>query len=192
MNDTLVVLIPSRNGTGCLDLIVRGYQIAGYLGRHFRPAVIAAGSAPWEARTVGVLAIGQKMGVEKFRALSLDADIYVDDALKAANAIKVADENRWNIIAPYRQADSIKSWSFFKKRQNGEDVHVLDRELEGMKEYEEVDSAGLGFYYGDHFTNYAYHSDTWGTEDVHFFHDNNIKPRVAKSVELKTLKSVYI
>jgi len=188
----LIVMVPCRNGMMLGDSVAKVYETADHLNRLMRFSISAAGSAPWEARTALCSIVGQRLGVEKFRALFLDADVFIQNALDAANAIRVADANGWNIIAPYRQADSIKSWSVFKHRGHGEDVHVLDEELASMDDYEEVESAGLGFYYGDVYTHYQFYSNTLATEDIHFFRDNDIRPRVAKSVKLFTLKSVYI
>ncbi len=194
LSQYLVCMIPARNGTGCLDLPLMMYQVAALLKRDLRFSVSASGSGPWEGRSVVCLAVGERLGVEKFRGLFLDSDIFIDKADQVADAIRVADENHWNIVAPYRQADSLKSMSVFKKPDalDGADYHIYDKDLAEMEDYAEVDSAGLGFYYGDIYTKYSFYSNAWGTEDVHFFHDNHIRPRVAKNVKLWTLKSVYI
>jgi len=127
-------------------------------------------------------------GIEVVRGFLLDDDILLTDEGALYDAVKIADEKHWNIVAPYRT----KHNHICICDETGTMLSI--EEFSKLAPYAPVHYAGLGFYYGDIPLNYEFHADgkPFAGEDLNFFHDNpQLKPRVAP-VPTKHLKVIPI
>jgi hypothetical protein len=122
------------------------------------------------------------------RGFMIDDDILLTDEDALYDAVKIADRNRWNIVAPYRTKHG-------RVCICNEQGHMLTvEEFAKLGPYAPVPMAGLGFYYGDLPLEYEFHSDgkPFTGEDLNFWYDNpGLKPRVAP-IPTKHLKVIGI
>ena len=120
-------------------------------------------------------------GRTTLRGLLLDDDIWVDDSVGLGEIITIADENGWNIVAPYMLAD--KSMSILTPPVGDSEYphRMTVEEVADLEEYSKIWAAGLGFYYGDLPLEYKFHEgNPWAGEDLNFFCDNpQLETRVA-------------
>jgi hypothetical protein len=122
-------------------------------------------------------------GTDKVRGFLLDDDVRLLDQKALEKVIKISDQNGWNVVAPYRT----KSGRFSIVRTcppkpSGTVTEMITQEdLAKIKPYDEIEMAGLGFYYGDIPLDYEFHEgNPYTGEDLNFFHDNPwIHPRLA-------------
>jgi len=110
------------------------------------------------------------------RGFLIDDDILLTDENALYEAVRLADRNHWNIVAPYRT----KHGRVCLCDATGEMMTV--QQFAQMAPYAPIPLAGLGFYYGDIPLNYEFHADgkPFQGEDLNFFYDNpQLQPRVA-------------
>ena len=110
------------------------------------------------------------------RGFLIDDDILLTSEDALFDAVKIADQNKWNIVAPYRT----KHGKVCVCYETGEMMTV--EQFAKLGPYAEISMAGLGFYYGDIPLSYKFHADgkPFAGEDLNFFYDNpQLKPRVA-------------
>lgn len=114
--------------------------------------------------------------VDVVRGFLIDDDILLTDEDALFDAVKIADQHGWNIVAPYRT----KHGRVCICDERG---HMLTvEEFAKLGPYAPIPMAGLGFYYGDIPLKYEFHSDgkPFMGEDLNFWYDNpQLKPRVA-------------
>lgn len=121
-----------------------------------------------------------------------DIELITGQAEEIAAMIVEADKHGWNIVAPYTTGyrdDGELNWVYFKKPE-GDQIGrpYTEEEIVALQPYEAVDLAGLGFYYGDIYTDYVWHEGSYnGTDrfglpsyagiDWNYFLDNRIQLR---------------
>lgn len=130
----------------------------------------------------------RSLGVDITRGFLIDDDILLTDENALYDAVKIADKNKWNIVAPYRT----KSNRVCICDETGE--MLTAEQYAKLGAYAPVPMAGLGFYYGDIPLTYEFHSDgkPFAGEDLNFFYDNpKLQPRVAP-IPNKHLKVIGI
>ena len=87
------------------------------------------------------------------RGFLIDDDILLTDENALYEAVRLADRNHWNIVAPYRT----KHGRVCLCDATGEMMTV--QQFAQMAPYAPIPLAGLGFYYGDIPLNYEFHAD---------------------------------
>lgn len=121
--------------------------------------------------------------VKKVRGFLLDDDVRLTDQKALQKVIQIADQKKYNVVAPYRTKSG--RFSIIKKcepKASGTITEMItQQELAAIKPYDEIEMAGLGFYYGDIPLDYEFHEgNPYTGEDLNFFHDNSwIHPRLA-------------
>lgn len=113
---------------------------------------------------------------DNVRGFLIDDDILLTNEDALFDAVKIADQNKWNIVAPYRT----KGGHICVCYETGTMMTV--EQFAKLEPYAEIPMAGLGFYYGDIPLKYKFHADgkPFAGEDLNFFYDNpQLKPRVA-------------
>lgn len=117
----------------------------------------------------------------KVRAFWIEDDILIEPTMAVVNKIKnsrqTADQEGYNLVAPYKIANG--RWTYF----HDENKPYSDKEILAMHDFDPVDLAGLGFYYGDIDLSYVWHEgkpnkwSKYGGIDWNYFNDCNIKLR---------------
>lgn len=133
------------------------------------------------------------LGTDKVRGMIVEDDIYFNNPDKLAEAIKKADENGWNLIAPYRvpDRDNEGNLSWLWTISDGEGAYT-DSEIKKLKDYDEVQNGGLGFYYGDIPLDYKFREEgKYKGHDLNFYHDNQIKLRYV-DLGIRHIKTVML
>lgn len=121
------------------------------------------------------------------RALVFDADIDLVSSLEhLVECIEFADKYHYNFVAPYSDADRnilcFMDGRRIPKAEFKEKYHDWDR----------IQFAGLGFYYGD-IPNYKFHMEYDSGEDHNFFTENpGLDLRVVPSIKLRHIKEIII
>ena len=113
---------------------------------------------------------------DRVRGFLLDDDILLTDEDALYDAVRLADQHKWNIIAPYRT----KHNRICVCDETGTMLSI--EQFQQLAPYSVVPMAGLGFYYGDIPLDYVFHADgkPFAGEDLNFFYDNPwIQPRIA-------------
>lgn len=121
------------------------------------------------------------------RVLIIEDDIYFKNPEKLAEAIKKADLNDWNFLAPYYQPNGL--------------LTIMDKDMKnytmetvkGLNDWDEIGGGGLGFFYGTIPLGYVFKErdgELYG-HDLVFYKENKIKLRVV-DLGLKHLKSVLV
>ena len=129
------------------------------------------------------------------RVLWVEDDIFLDpgQAVEIAYMIRKADQNNWNMVAPYttgfRDGGEF-NWVYFKmpNQKTGEIGRPFtEDEIRALKPYDPLNGlAGLGFYYGDLYLDYVWYEGTYNGHDRfglpsysgidwNYFLDNNIQ-----------------
>jgi hypothetical protein len=120
----------------------------------------------------------------KGRGFIIDYDIRFNGANfnKLIETMRIADARHVNVVSPYfiSQKDMANPWepklgfpSYLHKNMQP----YTDDEMKVLKDWQKIEYAGLGFYYGDIDPDYEFHeiSRTKPGEDINFFKDNNIQ-----------------
>jgi hypothetical protein len=139
-------------------------------------------------RTNSFLEARKYVDQDVVRGILIDDDILVQDSDTLFDAMKIADKNGWNIVAPYRT----KNNQVCLCNEAGDMMSVED--FKKVKPYDRIPMAGLGFYYGDIPLKYEFHADgkPFHGEDLNFWYDNpQLQPRVAP-IPIKHLKVIPI
>ncbi len=131
----------------------------------------------------------EKISSSSCRMLWLDSDVWIrTPPEELATYLKEADENNYNIVAPYRRSDKQGTLSSVG---NDDGVYYWDA-LNTLQQYSPVTWAGLGFYYGITPLDYKFYMSGDLSEDYHFFKDNKIELRLEKRIALGHYKQVFI
>lgn len=121
----------------------------------------------------------------KGRGFLIDYDILMSPLMQVqlASTMQIADEKGWNVVSPYflpktevnnPTYPTAGRSSYFHKAENGGKVYS-DEEMAKLKDWDEVELAGLGFYYGDIDPNYKFREiGTGDSEDFAFILDQNL------------------
>lgn len=130
----------------------------------------------------------EKKPITKMRGYMLDSDIGTNfmpaDLLKI---VQEADRKHYNFIIPY--ALPVRT-SVMQKR--GKDyVTIEPEEVKKMKDWQKIDAAGLGFYYGDLPLTYDFHFSNSG-EDLNFFVENKLNLRIITSLSLYHMRETKL
>ena len=119
------------------------------------------------------------------RGMIIEDDIYFSNPDKLIDAIKTADENNWNIVAPYRVPGGL--WTI-----TDDEGAYTDERKNKLKDWDVVKLAGLGFYYGDIPLDYEFTEvGKYQGHDLNFYNDNNIELRYV-DFGLKHIKTVML
>lgn len=119
----------------------------------------------------------------RIRGFLIDDDVRLVDQKALQKVIQIADQRKWNVVAPYRSKAG--RFSILKKippLASGTSTEMLtEADLAKIKPYDEIELAGLGFYYGDIPLDYEFHEgNPYTGEDLNFFYDNpELHPRLA-------------
>ena len=118
--------------------------------------------------------IGDGKTADVFRVLWIEDDIILDQrqAVEIGQMITKADENGWNIVAPYttgfRDGGEF-NWVYFylPNKETGEIGRPFtEDEIRALKPYDPLNGlAGLGFYYGDLYLDYVWYEGTYNGRD---------------------------
>ena len=157
-------------------------------------SMVRAFQAKVERSGLSDIITGEK-GRRKTRGLWIEDDIglFQVQAEEIARMILTADEHGWNMVTPYATGfrdDQEFNWVYFKMPHGGEIGRPFtEDEIKALKPYDELDGlAGLGFYYGDIFTDYVWYEGTYNGKDRfglpsysgidwNYFLDNGVKLR---------------
>jgi len=126
-----------------------------------------------------------QIGVQgEARGFMLDSDIFLhNEAQDIIEMMNYADAHNYNVVANYHASDFTNL--IFKDSNH---KRISNPELEALDEWAEVESAGLGFYYGRLPKGYVYRSSKDASEDINFFRDNDLRPHLCKKIRLGHLK----
>ncbi|MEM3225729.1 MAG: hypothetical protein QXS44_01570 [Saccharolobus sp.] len=178
-NSLFPILIPSPDGKMDISTIINLYDIA--YGLDVKPLFLQASvSGLLYARNslFDILKNYYKKitGEDKkiVRGLMIDSDIVIPSSscVKITEAIKEANLNRYSFVIPY---NNLMGTSIFIKEDNKLKNVVDPKEL---KTIDKCYASGLGFYYGDLPLDYRFNFNNNQGEDINFFIDNKIEPRV--------------
>jgi hypothetical protein len=169
----LVVFFPSHDTRIIMSTLFTVVNIAHYLERPLLPytnkglgqAVAINGMVLTFKRETG------RTGIQ--RALWIEDDIILDmgQAGDLARMIKHADENSYNIVAPYSTGingdTGEKNFVYYKFPEGNEIGRPFTlEETRALKPYDLIHGvAGLGFYYGDVNLDYVFHEGDYNGKD---------------------------
>ena len=183
MNPPLICFFPSHDGRTLTGTTLALTQVARILdrdlmtfpGREMGQAV-AINSMVQSFRYAFFNEQGRQMKLQGiYRALWIEDDILISaaQAREIAEMIVKADENHWNIVAPYSAGlvettpcptcgqNTDDNWTYyhFPDKETGEIGRRFTlEEIQALKPYDPIDGlGGLGFYYGDVNTDYVWH-----------------------------------
>ena len=191
-NDKIrLLIIPDKDGRVVAQTLKTVLDTI-YIGGHVpAQATVESSVLIPNVRTEGFKLLRNALQIENARGFLVDSDIYT--AFNADTLIKYveeADKKHYNFVLPYKQLSG--NYSIFKDKTFTE---LTETELSKMKDWQRIEAAGLGFYYGDLPLSYEFRFGTGNKfvgEDIMFFQDNNLKPRIVKSLKLYHIKSVKI
>ena len=196
----LPMLTPTRDNTMDDQLTLNLISIAQLLQKEY-VRVTATASTIHAARTESFRllhkSIVNQLGysdVDTVRGIMTDSDIRWDatENSKIVEEMKKADKENYNFVVPYRIRDDV---SILAKtvNTNPQAYHriPLTQYLTEWENYQECDVGGLGFYYGDLPLKYEFHFTLYG-EDMNFFLDNKIKPKVVNSISISHIKKMML
>lgn len=184
-NELLPVLIPTPNGNMPIKTMMSLFQTAYLLKRAIEPFSEAGNLGIPAARTHLFKKTREFYDNQNvIRGLMIDSDIVFDRPDILAEYIEIADKNNWNLVGNYmhRNTNKLENTVYYRD----ENQAFLPYTIEQYKELDDlsvIESAGLGFYYGDLPLNYKFHSSFNG-EDVNFFDDNKLEIRIMKKLNL--------
>lgn len=168
-------------------------QLGGYGYAAVRTAVVGY------ARDELTKSLGKN--ITRARGFLVDDDVLVPNIDELLTTIRMADEHNWNVVAPYALAmeegdEQLTSIATYVR--TGDEIHtrmLSKAEVNKLKPWDVLETAGLGFYYGDIPLDYTFHSDgkPFQGEDFNFFwdHKSELQIRLAP-LHLKHCKSVLL
>lgn len=195
MSKTFIVLCPSLGQRGAIAMTVLALSHTSrnldkeliYLESNYRGYAFAMTNLFANTKSFLIEKFPDTIKNGSIRGLIVEDDIYFKNPDKLAEAIKKADLNDWNFLAPYRQPNGL--WTIMDKDYK----NYTDKTLAELKDWDEIGAGGLGFYYGDIPLDYVFRErdeQLYG-HDLVFYKDNRIKLRVV-DLGLKHLKSVLV
>ena len=133
--------------------------------------------------------------LKKVRGFMIDSDVRIEvNGEFLAEKIKEVDSKNYNVAIPYLSNNY--TLNIFKNKPIPKGLSKIEREefiinptpvsmdeYKKMKDFDKIDSAGLGFYYGDIPLDYEFHFANFGKEageDILFFAENGIELRILK------------
>jgi hypothetical protein len=195
----LPMLTPTRDNTMDDQLTLNCISIAQMLKKEYIRVTATASTihaARSEAFRLLKKSIKEQLGydVSNVRGMLVDSDIRWDGSenSRIVEEMKKADEGKYNFVLPYRIRDevSILSKTVNTNPQAYHRIPIMQY-LTEWENYKDADVAGLGFYYGDLPLDYVFHFTDYG-EDMNFFLDNNIKPKVVNSINIFHVKKMLL
>lgn len=182
------IIVPTRDEQGLVARSVATiWNTFWSLGKY--PVYVHASCYGYaQVRTDSYKEARKNVDSDRPRGLMIDDDILITDAQALLQAIVKAEQNKWNIVAPYRNT----AGGVVICKTDGAMLTV--DEYRQLKPYDRVPMAGLGFYYGDLPLTYKFHADgkPYAGEDLNFWYDNpDLKPRIAP-IPLKHIKMMAI
>lgn len=197
----LPLITPTRDNTMDDQLTLNLISVAQKLGKEY-VRVTATASTIHAARTEGFtmlkLSAYNSLGykdLESARGFMVDSDIRWDGTEndKIAEEARKADEKKYNFVVPYRIKGDV---SILIKTVNTEpqSYHRVSTQqyVSEWENYQECDVAGLGFYYGDLPLNYKFNFDHGYGEDMNFFLDNKVRPKVVNAITIGHIKKMWL
>jgi len=192
--DYMPILIPTLDRRAAVETISAVVSAGIAYGKN--PLVIlSSDSGLLLSRSVNFFNLSEMLKINKTRGFMIDSDIaYISGNI--VEYIKRADKERVSFVAPYR----IIFKGQIKYALSLDGINVIDEEeFKKLNDWQEIKTAGLGFYYGDLPLDYTFRlsgevkkgAHITG-EDFNFFLDNNIKPRLAKNIVLGHLKQIVL
>ena len=191
---TVPILCTTRDEQGAVATTIATIYSALFCLRR-TPTYIQIGALGYaKSRTLLFRNAYERFQIPIIRGFLLDDDIRIEDQKRLEQVIQIADKNHWNVVAPYRTKSG--RFSIIKKippRPSGTSTELLTQdELAKIKPYDELELAGLGFYYGDIPLTYVFHEgNPYTGEDLNFFHDNALHIRLAP-LYLEHIKSTAL
>lgn len=181
------VIVPTRDEQGAVARSVAALWNV-FFSMGLAPMYIHANCVGYAQVRTQAFKEARKYFPQHCRGLLLDDDILIVDSGEVRDALVLADQNKWNIVAPYRT----KNNKICICNTKGE--MLTPEEYKLVRPWQQIPMAGLGFYYGDLDLDYVFHADhkPFTGEDLNFFFDQpNLKPRIAP-IQLKHLKVIPI
>ena len=178
LNNLFSVLVPSPDGKMDVSTIINLYDVS--FGLNKKPMFVqsmATGLLFARTEIFSILNnITQKIMI---RGLMIDSDIVIpmSSVIDITKRIKQADNENFSFVIPYPIPNGA---SVYVKEKTIRQVNTIE-ELDKMKV---CDASGLGFYYGDLPLTYRFRNDNKMGEDINFFLDNDIKPKVFSDIEI--------
>src|SRR5689334_14749346 len=169
------VIVPTRDEQGAVGRSVAVlWNVIFSLGR-FPCYVHASCHGYARVRTDSFKEARKHVDADVVRGFLLDDDILLTNEDALYDAVKTADKNGWNIVAPYRT----KHGHVCLCDETGTMLSI--EQFKQLTPYAPIPLAGLGFYYGDIPLTYEFHADgkPFLGEDLNFFYDNKLNVRVA-------------
>jgi hypothetical protein len=187
INNAFIVLIPSTDGKLDISTMINLYDIA--FGLDKKPMFVQSQVTSLLFARTEIFSVIKKMsGKDKVRGLMLDSDIIIpiNQVKKITEEIIKADKENYNFVLPYPTSNGSSIYDL-----KGEKIIQIDDISEFMK-MDKAYASGLGFYYGDLPLDYKFRTDNNMGEDINFFIDNSISPKVIKEIEILHYKRVRL
>jgi hypothetical protein len=182
--DYFIVVIPTLDGTGSMDLMTEIYTTAAKLvmdGKK-KTVVVAVQDKLGVAGCMYMVCkrIGKRFSLEDkepFRALLVGSDEKIENPEVLAEYIELADEKGYNIVCPIRLKGAMTSLKELLSAGTNIPLHTPDLAV--------VHPKGIGgVYYGTLYPGYPWHSDVTA-EDAYFLAENpGIELRAAMRVRV--------
>ena len=130
----------------------------------------------------------ERKPITRMRGFMIDSDIgtnfAVADLLKF---VQEADRKHYNFVIPY----ALPVRTSIMEKQGNDYVTVDAEKVRAMKDWQKINAAGLGFYYGDLPLTYDFHFTNHG-EDLNFFIENKINLRIVTSLSLYHMRETKL
>lgn len=195
--DILIALIPTSEGWGLLETPGKLQMIAQALGKKVFLLDIGDKFGVWRCRKYIVQKTARKLGLsdsDSLRAIFIDSDVSIGapgeitEITKITEYIKRADSEGESFVIPIKTKDGTSQLRYRTPNDKLHGHYTMEDIQKNMNDWSPVEAAGLGFYYGDLPVGYSwpvdYEPDDETGEDIAFFLNNKIQPRVAKNVKL--------
>lgn len=107
----------------------------------------------------------------KVKMLYIEDDILIpsSQAHQIALSITEADTKDWNMTTNYKLMDGRNVI------HHKDGTSYTDTEIDRLKFGDKIDLAGMGFYYGDFWTDYRFHEGDYSSIDWTFFKDKEVE-----------------
>ena len=187
INNSFPILIPSTDAKMDISTLINLYDIS--FGLEKKPMFVQSQvTALLFARTEIFRILKNMSNKDTMRGLMIDSDILIpiNEVKKITEEIKKADIENYNFVIPYPSSSGSSVYSF----ADGKYKQIDD--IGDMRRMETCDASGLGFYYGDLPLSYKFRSDNDIGEDINFFVDNKIKPKIVSNIEILHYKRVRL